>query len=484
MAWVENEVVAGFDALIGGAGDAEREALFARCRAEAPIFFSEALGAWVLARYDDVRAVLEDHSYLTLTEGPGSPIYGRSMLQWEGVEHNKKSGPVVKRIRSPRAIRESIDGKVAEIARRTAGDLPLGVTVDLRADYVMLVPLLVITELLDIHEAARFRSMYDAIMKGGISSIADPSLRVAAFEALDRLREIVAPIVEERRLRPGSDMISDLATASYDGEPYPTDEIIATVAFLLTAGIETVERALTSLLRHLALDRDEWDQLCARIDDPDYVLSLSAESLRLYPPVQGTIRRATETAEFHGVTVRPDDRLIVLIASANRDEDRFEAAAEFRAERFLDNPDRQFTNAGDVLPFGAGRHHCAGSRLAGTEMVHSLPAARPARGVARAARPVARRRRVASPLAAVAARRPPSARVVRVAILGAGAMGSVFGGHLALAGHDVTLVDIWRDHMDAVAAGGLDFRTPDGESMIVPMRAVYDARSSSSRSSS
>ena len=34
------------------------------------------------------------------------------MLQWEGVEHNKKSGPVVKRIRSPRAIRESIDGKV------------------------------------------------------------------------------------------------------------------------------------------------------------------------------------------------------------------------------------------------------------------------------------------------------------------------------------------------------------------------------------
>ena len=53
----------------------------------------------VLSRYDDVRHVLEDVSFRTLTEGPGAPIFGRSMLQWEGVEHNKKSGPVVKRMR-------------------------------------------------------------------------------------------------------------------------------------------------------------------------------------------------------------------------------------------------------------------------------------------------------------------------------------------------------------------------------------------------
>jgi pulcherriminic acid synthase len=294
------------------------------------------------------------------------------MLQWEGVEHNKKRGPVVKRIRSPRAVRESIDAQVVEIARRQADGLVLEEPIDLRADYAMWIPLLVITELLDVHEATKFRSWYDAIAKGGISSISNPELRVAGFEALDSLREVVAPVVEERRANPGSDMISDLATATYDGAPFPTEEIIATVAFLLTAGIETVERALTSLLRHLALDRDEWDRMCARIDDHDYLLAVSAESLRLFPPVQGTIRRATATADFHGETVRPDDKLIVLIASANRDETRFEDPDVFRPERFADNPDRQYTNAGDVLPFGAGRHHCAGSRLAGAEMVRSL----------------------------------------------------------------------------------------------------------------
>ena len=63
---------------------------------------------------------------------------------------------------------------------------------------------------------------------------------------------------------------------------------------------------------------------------------------------------------------------------------------------------------------------------------------------------------------------------MRVAILGAGAMGSVFGGHLALAGHDVTLVDIWAEHMEAVASGGLEMRTPDGAGTIVPMRAIHE----------
>lgn len=325
----------------------------------------------MLTRYDDVWAVLEDDASRTLTDGPGAPIFGRSMLQWEGVEHNKKRGPVVKRIRSPRAIREAIDDKVAEIGRM-ADRLPPGEPVDLRADYAMWIPLLVITELLDVHEASKFRSWYDAIAKGGISSISDPALRVAGFEALDRLRELVAPIVGERRLHPGSDMISDLATATYEGELFPTEEIIATVAFLLTAGIETVERALTSLLKHLVLDREDWERLRGQVGDVEYVLSVSAEPLPVYPPVQGTIRRATGSVDFHGSTVSPDDKLIVMIASANRDEERFVNASAFEAERFRDNPDRQFTNAGDVLPSGAGRHHCAGSRLAGTEMVHSL----------------------------------------------------------------------------------------------------------------
>ena len=73
---------------------------------------------------------------------------------------------------------------------------------------------------------------------------------------------------------------------------------------------------------------------------------------------------------------------------------------------------------------------------------------------------------------------------MKVAILGAGAMGSVFGGHLALGGHDVTLVDVWREHMEAVAANGLDLRTPDGDERDRPHEGDLRPVAASSRSSS
>jgi 2-dehydropantoate 2-reductase len=63
---------------------------------------------------------------------------------------------------------------------------------------------------------------------------------------------------------------------------------------------------------------------------------------------------------------------------------------------------------------------------------------------------------------------------MKIAILGAGAMGSVFGGHLGLAGHDVTLVDVYREHMEAVARDGLDLRRPDGTATRVPLAATAD----------
>jgi pulcherriminic acid synthase len=362
-----------FDAVVAGDPSVDRHLVYARLREHRPIFFSEPLQAWVLTRYDDVRNVLQDEdTFLNLVEGRGAPIYGRSLLQWRGREHNKKAGPVVRRIRSPRAFKDGVDEMVRQVTVTVADRLPMDVPLDLKQSYTMWMPLLVITELLDIHEGQRFRNWYHAIAQGGVTSISRPELREGAFQALAQLRELLEPIVEERRRHPGSDMVSDLAVSEYDGEPFPFEEIVATVAFLLTAGVETTERVLASLFRHFAIERDQWEAMRERRGDPEFLLSLSAEALRYFPPVHGLTRGAATEVAFHGVTVQPGERVVVFLVSANRDEEHFPRSDQFEAERWVGTAERQFLAGGKILPFGVGRHHCAGSRLAGTEMVHGI----------------------------------------------------------------------------------------------------------------
>jgi pulcherriminic acid synthase len=367
------KLVVDFDAVVADRRDVDRDDVFARLRADLPVFFSERLDSWVVSRYEDVRRILEDEvRFEPLREGPGAPVFGRSFLQMSGREHNKKVGIVARRIRTPRSLKEQLDGLVEQIARRQAAALPLGETIDLRERYAMWIPLLAITELMALPEAARFRDWYRAMAAGGVTSIADPSLREAAFRARAEVEEFLVPIIEERRRSPGTDLVSDLVTAEYEGEPLPHDEIVSTVIFLLTAGVETTERVLTSVLRHLALDREEWQALRARRGDPTALAAFSAEALRVFPPVNGLTRLAREPLEIAGSAIAEGARVCVLLGSANRDEARFPDPDRFDRDRFAVKPDNQFATAGDILSFGAGGHHCTGSRLAAVEMVHAL----------------------------------------------------------------------------------------------------------------
>ncbi|MDI6773137.1 MAG: 2-dehydropantoate 2-reductase [bacterium] len=69
------------------------------------------------------------------------------------------------------------------------------------------------------------------------------------------------------------------------------------------------------------------------------------------------------------------------------------------------------------------------------------------------------------------------ARQLKVCVIGAGAMGSLFGGYLSAAGHEVWLVDTATGHADAIARQGLRIVEPNGEERVVRPRAVTDPRS-------
>ncbi len=368
-----SDLVEDFDAVVDGDPHVDRHEVFARLRADLPSFHSERLGAWVCTRYDDVKEVLSsDERFGRPLEGAGKPVYGRSFLEMSGREHNKKVGIVAREMRTPRAIKERLDDMMDGIAREQVAQLPFGEEVDLRATYDMWVPLLAITELMQVDEAPRFCEWYHAIANGGVASIANPALRELAIRARDEVKEFLVPIVAERRSNPGDDLISRLLQGEFDGEPLPEEEIYAAVVFLLTAGVETTERVLTSTFRYLALDPEAWDEAADRRGDRDRLCAFSAEALRIFPPVQGLVREARQDEEVGGIAIGKGEKIVPMLASGNRDEAVFADPQRFDPDRFADNPGRQFGSSGEVLPFGAGPHHCTGSRLAEVEMFHAF----------------------------------------------------------------------------------------------------------------
>ncbi len=351
----------------------DRAAVFARLRDEAPVLHSRTLDAWVVTRHEDVRGVLRDpQGFRAVEGGPGSPPYGRTFLHMEGREHARKVGIVARRIRSQNALRDGLDDRVHAIARRTVDALPLGEPVDLRRALATWVPLLAITELTDLGHGEQFEQWYRAVGSGGVASVNDPSARTRALAARAELERFLAPYVAERRERPGDDLVSALATAEYEDEPLGLEEITSTVVFLLAAGVETTERVLASLLRHLALDPAAWAWVREHRDDEAALVGLAAEALRFFPPVNGLMRRTIADVTIGGTLVPEGQRVALMLASANRDASVFADAETFRADRYLANGSAQFTAAGEIMPFGAGAHYCVGARLAQTEMVHAL----------------------------------------------------------------------------------------------------------------
>ena len=362
-----------FHALIPGLAGAPRHEVFARLRRELPVFRSDTLGVWVVARYDDVKAVTtNDALFQPPQAGLGAPAYGRTFLRMNGREHSKKIGIVGREMRSQRALRERLDGIVLQIARARAATLPFGQAIDLRERYTAWVPLYTITELTALPDAPRFRDWYSRIVAGSTSSIANPGAREGAFKAREEVAEFLEPIILERKKNPGDDLLSDLASAEYDGAPIPHDEIVANVIFLLAAGVETTERVLTSALRHLALDAAEWAWLRASYRDPELLSAFCAEALRYYPPLGILVREAMQDTRLGDADIKTGDKIIALAVSGNFDDSKFSDAARFDHNRFAGASDRQYTASGDILTFGKGTHHCVGARLGQLEMMHAL----------------------------------------------------------------------------------------------------------------
>ena len=341
---------------------------YARARRHAPVFWSPRIEGWVASRRSEVAEVLEDESrFAPLMGGPGSSaIHGRVILHMEGREHRRHSGLLSRWIRHRGKLAGELRDLTEQITARLLDQLPWDRPAELHQGLNTSLPMDVTATMMGIPDVARFRGWYDAIGKASVTNIRnDPEITRQGVDAREALGEYLAPIIAEKRRHPTHDLLSELCQAEIDGEPLSTELIASTCSLLLAAGVETTSRGLSNLMWVLFSNRDLWEEIRK---DRDLVTQACAEILRFLAPAHALVRMAKVDTELAGVEVGAGDKIMVLLASANRDETWFDSPDEFQLNRFADNAFRQFTPRSDILPFGAGKHHCTGSLLALMEM--------------------------------------------------------------------------------------------------------------------
>jgi cytochrome P450 len=339
---------------------------YARLRDESPLHYAEADDLWVLSRHEDILAALRDDVDL-------SNRYGVSLdaSAWNSEAHRVMSflaldGQDQTRLRklvssafTPRRVQD-LRPTVQRIADQYL-DAALAKNdaegeIDWIADFAGLLPMDVISEMMGVpvEDRVEVRRLADLVVhrEDGVRDVP-----VAGMEAAFALIEYYGAMVAQRRTTPSDDLTSELVRAEINGDKLEDSEIIAFLFLMVVAGNETTTKLLGNALLHLGADPSQRAQVFA---DPDLVESWIEETLRHDTSSQMVARYVANDVEIHGQQVPAGSKLLLLLGSANRDDEVFDHPTTFDLHR-------ERGEWAKSLSFGNGRHFCLGAHLARLE---------------------------------------------------------------------------------------------------------------------
>jgi cytochrome P450 len=335
--------------------------VLARLRAEDPVH-AYAPGSWAVSRYAEVREVSRDPARFCSGRGvlmhdlvrDGTAMPG-SIIHMDPPEHAawRKIGS---RWFTPRAAARLEDQVRAE-TRAALDPLAVGDEIDLVAAVAAPIPVLVIARLLGVGDADRADLLRWSDASIESTDLDDPEAAKASMATVGELFGFLAEETRRRRSRPRDDLLSELATAEVDGRTIDVHEVVLYCMSLLVAGNETSRHLMSGSVAALA---EHPDQARALSGADDATLGVAVEEcLRWVTPIQAFGRTATEDTTIGGRDISAGDWVVMLYASANRDEEVFGADADRFDVARPSNPAH--------LAFGFGEHLCLGAALARLE---------------------------------------------------------------------------------------------------------------------
>jgi len=211
-------------------------------------------------------------------------------------------------------------------------------------------------------ELARLKRLSDE-MALFIGSARQTDAKYERAEAATReMAAFFRELIAARRAKPQRDLLSQLVHLEDDGDRLSEDELVATCVLLLFAGHETTTHHIANGLLALLRFPSEMEKLRA---NPALAAAAVEELLRYDGPIGAQVRIVQEAQQFHGKTLRPGERVFLMMNAANRDPRAYADADRVDIER----------HGVPHLTFGFGAHICLGFPLARLEGQIALPAA-------------------------------------------------------------------------------------------------------------
>ncbi|MBV9971042.1 MAG: cytochrome P450 [Xanthobacteraceae bacterium] len=352
--------------------------MFARARAEAPVFYYEPLNFWMVTRYEDVAQVVRDFETFSSNVWRVVPrpadfadqlpenLMANSFINLDPPAHTVSRKNAQKAF--TRGLVAALEPRIGEICHELIDGFISAGQCDLMPDFCYPMSLRVIVHMLGLPEEdmPKFRQWTEDVFSlmspaaRGDDSTSKPMPREEVLERYGRLAhayEYYSAIVEARRREPTDDLTSAMARARADDgtAAIAQDRIVMHMLELTAAGNDTTANNIANMIRFFD---DNPDQLARALEDPALMDNAIEEGLRLRAASPTMFRLTTRDVALSGVTVPANSVVCVNFGAANHDEEHFGDPSKFNIDR--KNADEHFT-------FGKGRHFCLGAPLARLE---------------------------------------------------------------------------------------------------------------------
>ena len=334
---------------------------YATMRSLGPVVFLPKLNNYALTQHAVVQNALRDHVRFTSAKGVAGDDFGSNHLQGNSVASDPPRHTKLRRAMAPPLLPGALDDIKPEVERVAAAlidGLLTRTEFDAIEDLSRHLPLTIVTDMVGLPDFGQDNMLKWAGAAFDVLGIQNERGQ-HGLEAISEMRAFISGRISRETLKPGSwtyRVLELVEKGQLEAELAPF-----AIRDYINPSLDTTISATGQLIWQLAQNPDQWDHLR---DNPDLCANAVNEAVRLGTPIRSFSRRTTETIEIAGIEIPKDARVMMLYASANRDERVFKNPDQFDVTR----------NPKDHLGFGSGIHMCIGMHLAQLEMMSLLKA--------------------------------------------------------------------------------------------------------------